>query len=96
MPTINAKIRKYTIQTIVIWEMNLANRYSQRLTDLLSNESAISPISPEIEAEEITTAIIVPKKTKNVKRKLIASKLLFPIVNNKPINKTIMIHVICR
>jgi hypothetical protein len=76
--------------------MNLDNRYSQRLTDLLSNESAIPPISPDIEADEITTAIILPKKTKNIKRKLIDSKFGLPRVNNKPKNKVIIIHAICK
>lgn len=35
------KFKKYTIQTIVICERNLENKYSQRLTDLLRTESAI-------------------------------------------------------
>ena len=80
MPTINAKIRKYTTHTTAICEMNLDNRYSQRLTDLLSKESAIPPISPDIETEEITTAIILPQKTKNVKRE--SNFWQFPYTNH--------------
>jgi hypothetical protein len=76
--------------------MNLDNRYSHRLTDLLSNESAIPPISPDIEYEEITTVIILPKKPKNIKRTLMASKLLFPRMNSKPKNRAVIIQALWR
>ena len=34
-------IREYTINPRAIWDMNLASRYSQRFTALLSSESAM-------------------------------------------------------
>ena len=52
------------IRMTVYWEKNLDNKYCHLRTDLLNNESAIPPSSPDMEEEAGSAAIMVPKNTK--------------------------------
>jgi hypothetical protein len=63
---------------------------------LLSSESAIPPISPDIEDEEPIKAIIVPKNTNNTSKPLTDPRFLSPKVTNNPKKRIATIQILWR